>query len=111
MPSKRWGQFLYAKAARKQSVVREAFSRGSFKLSPNQNQPRNLRVKCSDFRCAFSGRERDLPIVAVDEPIYRRLPCFIIATVDKFAALPWLGRVGAFFGKVERFDQDGFYGP
>jgi len=25
-----------------------------------------------------------LPIVAVDEPIYRRLPCFIIATVDKF---------------------------
>lgn len=88
-----------------------AFNRDSFKLSPNQNQPRNLRVKCSDFRCAFSGRERDLPIVAVDEPIYRRLPCFIIATVDKFAALPWLGRVGAFFGKVERFDQDGFYGP
>ena len=68
-------------------------------------------MRCSDFRCPFSGRKRDLPIVAVDEPIYRRLPCFIIATVDKFAALPWLGRVGAFFGKVERFDQDGFYGP
>ena len=76
-----------------------------------QNQPRMWAFRCSDFRCPFSGRERDLPIVAVDEPIYRRLPCFIIATVDKFAALPWLGRVGAFFGKVERFDQDGFYGP
>jgi len=28
--------------------------------------------------------------VAVDEPLYRRLPCFIIATVDKLASLPWL---------------------
>lgn len=90
---------------------RKEFSRDSFKLAPNPRQPNNLRVKCADFRCAFSGRERDLPIVAVDEPIYRRLPCFIIATVDKFAALPWLGRVGAFFGKVDRFDRDGFYGP
>jgi Helicase conserved C-terminal domain len=89
----------------------KSFNRDSFKLWPNQSQPRNLRVKCSDFRCLFSGRERDLPVVAVDEPIYRRLPCFLIATVDKFAALPWLGRVGAFFGRVERYDQDGFYGP
>ncbi|HEY6343097.1 MAG TPA: DISARM system helicase DrmA [Bryobacteraceae bacterium] len=87
------------------------FSQESFKLAPNQSHPKNLRIKCADFRCAFSGRERDLPIVAVDEPIYRRLPCFVIATVDKFAALPWLGRVGAFFGRVERFDADGLYGP
>ena len=43
--------------------------------------------------------------MAVDEPIYRRLPCFIIATVDKFAALPWTGPVGAFFGRVERYDD------
>jgi len=47
----------------------------------------------------------------VDEPIYRRLPCFLIATVDKFAALPWTGHVGALFGKVDRHDQNGFYGP
>ncbi|HEY7335051.1 MAG TPA: DISARM system helicase DrmA [Bryobacteraceae bacterium] len=87
------------------------FGQESFKLTPNQSHPRNLRIKCANFRCAFSGRDRDLPIVAVDEPIYRRLPCFLIATVDKFAALPWLGRVGAFFGNVERCDADGFYGP
>jgi hypothetical protein len=60
--------------------------------------------------CAFS-RGLPLPILAVDEPIYRRLPCFMIATVDKFAALPWTGHVGAFFGRVERHDKDGFYGP
>ena len=45
-------------------------------------------------------RNNPLPILAVDEPIYRRLPCFLIATVDKFAAMPWTGEVGQFFGRV-----------
>ncbi len=35
----------------------------------------------------------------------------MIATVDKFAALPWTGEVGGFFGRVERHDKGGFYGP
>jgi hypothetical protein len=60
--------------------------------------------------CAFT-RNNPLPILAVDEPTYRRLPCFLIATVDKFAALPWTGEVGQFFGRVNRYDSDGFYGP
>jgi hypothetical protein len=87
------------------------FTRGSFKLRPNIHQPTDLHVQCVDPSCPFNGTVQHLPIVAVDEPIYRRLPCFVIATVDKFAALPWLGRVGAFFGKVDRYDQYGFYGP
>jgi hypothetical protein len=61
-------------------------------------------------QCDFT-RGRRLPIVGVDEPIYRRLPCFVIATVDKFAAMPWTGEVAGFFGRVERADDDGFYGP
>jgi hypothetical protein len=52
-----------------------------------------------------------LPILAVDEPIYRRLPCFLIATVDKFAAMPWTDEVGGFFGRVSKGDSQGFYGP
>ena len=56
-------------------------------------------------------RNNPLPILAVDEPIYRRLPCFLIATVDKFAAMPWTGPVGGFFGRVDRHDKNGFYGP
>ena len=71
---------------------------------------RDLRVSCVNRRCAFTG-DLPLPILAVDEPIYRRLPCFLIATVDKFASLPWVGRTGALFGKVDRHDADGFYGP
>ncbi len=47
----------------------------------------------------------------MDEPIYRRLPAFLIATVDKFANLPWVGPSGKLFGKVDRADKDGFYGP
>jgi hypothetical protein len=87
------------------------FTRNSFRLSPNPDSPIDLLVKCIKVGCAFSGNFR-LPIVAVDEQIYRRLPCFMIATVDKFAALPWTGRVGTFFGRVERYEKnDGFYGP
>ena len=65
---------------------------------------------CVNRRCDFT-RNQPLPLLAVDEPIYRRLPCFLIATVDKFAAMPWTGQVGAFFGRVDRYDKHGFYGP
>ncbi|MBI4586019.1 MAG: helicase [Planctomycetes bacterium] len=86
------------------------FSQNSFRLAPNPDEPADLRVHCVDRRCEFSG-ERPLPILGVDEPIYRRLPCFLIATVDKFAAMPWTGEVGSFFGRAERHDREGFYGP
>ena len=49
--------------------------------------------------------------MAVDEPLYRRVPCFVIATVDKFASLPWVGASGALLGGADRFDRAGFYGP
>ena len=86
------------------------FKANSFQLLPNPDNPTDLRVTCMKRDCEFS-RGRPLPILAVDEPIYRRLPCFMIATVDKFAAMPWTGEVGAFFGRVQRYDKNGFYGP
>jgi hypothetical protein len=83
----------------------------SFKLLPNPDEPTDLRIRCVNRSCEF-GREFSLPILAVDDPIYRRLPCFVIATVDKFAGLPWVGQVGAFFGRVTRYDaKAGFFGP
>jgi hypothetical protein len=86
------------------------FSRLSFRLLPHRDHPQDLRISCINPICKF-GHGVALPILAVDEPIYRRLPCFLVATVDKFASLPWTGQVGAFFGRVERGDKDGFYGP
>jgi hypothetical protein len=86
------------------------FSRESFRCVPNDVAPRNLEIRCANPACDFTG-DRALPILTVDEPIYRRLPAFLIATVDKFAGLPWIAESGAFFGNVDRFDADtGFYG-
>jgi hypothetical protein len=85
------------------------FTADSFSLEPNSDHPRELRIVCANFECDFSGG-RPLPIVAVDEPLYRRLPAFLIATVDKFATLPWVGTSGALLGGAARHDQEGFYG-
>ncbi len=85
------------------------FGVNSFSLLPNSDQPRDLRIVCANFECDFT-RDRALPIVAVDEPLYRRLPAFLIATVDKFASLPWVGESGVILGGAQRYDAHGFYG-
>ena len=82
----------------------------SFRLEPSGDNPRNLLIRCANRRCDFT-RNRTLPILAVDEPIYRRLPCFLIATVDKFAGLPWVGPSGVLLGGATHHDAHGFYGP
>ena len=63
---------------------------------------------CSDplGACPFSKRQspdEGLPIVVVDEEIYRRLPTLLIATVDKFAQMPWKGETQMLFGKVNGY--------
>ena len=83
------------------------FSADSFALLPDADRPQELRVVCANFECDFA-RDRALPIVAVDEPIYRRLPAFLIATVDKFASLPWVGQAGALLGGADRLRLDRF---
>ena len=86
------------------------FGPDSFALLPDDDRPNELRIVCTNFECDFT-RDRALPIVAVDEPLYRRLPAFLIATVDKFASLPWVGPSGALLGGADRADAKGFYGP
>jgi len=85
------------------------FEKDSFRLHPTAANPQRLDIRCDNVDCDFSSADR-LPMVVVDEELYRRLPAFVIATVDKFANVPWEGRTGAFFGHVERYDQTGFYG-
>ena len=84
------------------------FEPASFTLLPNDDRPTELRVVCMNFECDFSG-DRPLPILAVDEPIYRRLPAFLIATVDKFASLPWTAETGALLGGANRYGKSRFY--
>jgi hypothetical protein len=66
-------------------------------------------------RCAFTERnapKEGLPVMVVDEEIYRRPPSLLIATVDKFAQMPWNGQTEMLFGRVtEVCDRHGFLSP
>lgn len=87
----------------------EKFKAYSFQLKPHADRPTDLRIACVNASCHFRGAN-PLPIVAVDEPLFRRVPCFVIATVDKFASLPWVGPSGILLGGADRYDNAGFYG-
>ena len=61
--------------------------------------------------CPFSRTRSSegLPILTVDEEIYRYAPSLVIATVDKLALLPWRGFAGLLFGRVrERCPRHGY---
>jgi hypothetical protein len=87
----------------------EPFTRDSFRCTPSDLAPQNMEIGCANSRCPF-GTGKPLPVLTVDDAIYRRLPAFLIATVDKFAGLPFVDKVGAFFDHVDREDEHGFYG-
>ena len=62
-------------------------------------------VYCGDptGNCPFSAPKaprEGLPVLVVDEEIYRQLPSLLIATVDKFAQMPWNGATAMLFGRV-----------
>ncbi|QFP75030.1 DISARM system helicase DrmA [Deinococcus sp. AJ005] len=66
------------------------------------------RIYCSDSLsdtpCRFSKDADDspgLPVVVVDEEIYRRPPSMLIATVDKFALMAWRGAIRTLFGRAD----------
>lgn len=71
---------------------------------------RRTFITCPDaFECPFGtsafglpAEELGLPVLVVDEEIYRYPPSLVIATVDKFAQLPWKGDTQALFGQVTR---------
>jgi hypothetical protein len=58
-------------------------------------EPRML-IRCRDKTCEFA---RGLPVYLVDEDVYRRRPTLIIATVDKFATMPWRQETAALFNR------------
>ena len=51
-------------------------------------------------------------MLVVDEEIYRLLPALLIATVDKFAQMPWNGATALLFGQVSGIcTRHGFRSP
>ena len=71
------------------------------------DEPRQrFLVYCGDPECSFTAKQapgEGIPVVTVDSQVYRLLPAFVIATIDKFAQLPWNGALSALFGRVERW--------
>ena len=82
----------------------------------NSGRGRTL-MYCSDplGQCLFSraqSPDEGLPVMVVDEEIYRKLPTLLIATVDKFAQMPWKGETQMLFGRVNGFcPRHGFRSP
>ncbi|MFH8681261.1 DISARM system helicase DrmA [Streptomyces lydicus] len=67
---------------------------------------RRIRVFCLDpeGECLYTARGsggEGLPVLTVDEEIYRLTPSLVISTVDKLAQLPWKDAVAPLFGLVD----------
>jgi hypothetical protein len=93
-------------------------AKGSFELRPKPSRPEEVVVCCMNPECPFTARRsmqgglpQGMPVLFVDEQIYRELPSFLVSTVDKFALLPWRGETGRLFGRVNARDNAFFFGP
>jgi hypothetical protein len=64
-----------------------------------------IRIKCWNEECDFyAARSKEgLPVLVVDQEIYRNPPSLLLATVDKFAQMAWNGRIQSLFRRVERW--------
>lgn len=86
-------------------------------VSPYKSGAGRTLIYCGDplGTCLFTAArspEEGIPVLTVDEEIYRLLPALLIATVDKFAQMPWRGEVGMLFGQVSgRCNRHGFRSP
>jgi hypothetical protein len=89
------------------------FTRDCFILRPNKSDPEEVLVGCANIECVFNlGKNPEgIPVLFVDEQLYRELPCFLVATVDKFAMLPWRGETGLLFGRALGRTGKRFVGP
>ncbi len=69
---------------------------------PTSKGAEEVRIACPNDECEFCAANyaEGLPVLFVDEHVYRELPSFLIGTVDKFAMVPWRGETGKLFGKV-----------
>jgi len=78
--------------------------------------PERLRVYCKNKKCFFHknnrvnpGAEVCIPVLTVDEDIYKWCPSLLISTVDKFAQITWNEKIASLFGRVNKFcNKHGF---
>jgi hypothetical protein len=80
---------------------------------PTKKNFARAAVYCDSSKCLYTEAKvpgLGLPVLFVDEQIYQEVPCFVVATVDKFAMMPWRGDVGMLFGRATHIDDQRAYG-
>ncbi len=96
----------------------EAIRIGNIKLLDASGKPTKkafvrVAVYCEKTGCPYTEANapgQGLPVLFVDEQIYQDVPCFVVATVDKFAMMPWRGDAGMLFGRTTHVDDERAYG-
>lgn len=62
---------------------------------------RRMNVRCPGADCDFAN---GLPVHLIDEAVYAARPTLVIATVDKFASMPWRPETAALFNRNDPND-------
>ncbi|MFE0871976.1 helicase-related protein [Streptomyces rochei] len=62
---------------------------------------KRMHVRCPGADCDFAG---GLPVHLIDEAVYDARPTLVIATVDKFASMPWRPATSALFNRDDPTD-------
>jgi hypothetical protein len=96
----------------------EAIRIENIKLVDEEGNPSKTKftravVYCARTECLFTEARRSgqgLPVLFVDEQIYQEVPDFVVATVDKFAMMPWRGEAGMLFGRATHLKGRRAYG-
>jgi hypothetical protein len=57
---------------------------------------KRMHVRCPDQTCEFTD---GLPVHLIDDAVYDARPTLVIATVDKFASMPWREQSAALFNR------------
>ncbi|MFJ3706807.1 helicase-related protein [Streptomyces sp. NBC_01267] len=65
-------------------------------------EARRMYVRCPGTSCEFSS---GLPVHLVDDTVYEARPTLVIATVDKFASMPWREQTAALFNRDRPGDR------
>ncbi|MFF5300662.1 helicase-related protein [Streptomyces sp. NPDC013161] len=65
-------------------------------------EARRMHVRCPGEDCDFAD---GLPVHLIDEAVYAARPTLVIATVDKFASMPWRPETAALFNRDDPNDS------
>lgn len=61
-----------------------------------ESRPKHFYYQCPQDGCRFHSLE--IPVMVIDEELYKNPPTLLIGTVDKFAMMTWKEEVNKFFG-------------